>query len=129
MPFGLINVVATFQREMDICFQGLIGTSVIVYLDDVTFFSKKREDHVFQLKFFFYCCTKYNISLNPKKNIFIVLEGKLLGYIISKKGISIDPERIESISHIPLPHNKKSMQSFMGTINFVRRFVPDFSQK
>ena len=52
----------------------------------------------------------------------------MLGHIISKKGISIDPERIEAISHIPLPHNKKGMKSFMGTINFVRRFVPDFAQ-
>ena len=57
-----------------------------------------------------------------------VTEGKLLGHIVSKKGISIDPERIKAIEHIPLPHNKKGMQSFMGTINFVRRFVPDFAQ-
>ena len=45
-----------------------------------------------------------------------------------KKKISIDPERIKAIEQIPLPHNKKGMQSFMGTINFVRRFVPDFAQ-
>ena len=48
--------------------------------------------------------------------------------MVSKKGISIDPERIKAIEQIPLPHNKKGMQSFMGTINFVRRFVPDFAQ-
>ena len=60
--------------------------------------------------------------------MFTVTKGKLLGHIFSKKGISIDPERIKSIEQIPLPHNKKGMQSFMGTINFVRRFVPDFSQ-
>ena len=53
---------------------------------------------------------------------------KLLGHIVSKKGISIDPERIKAIEQIPLPHNKKGMQSFMGTINFVQRFVPDFAQ-
>ena len=52
----------------------------------------------------------------------------MLGHIVSKKGISIDPERIKAIEQIPLPHNKKGMQSFMGTINFVRRFVPDFAQ-
>ena len=63
-----------------------------------------------------------------QKNHFTILEGKLLGHIISKKGISIDPERIEVIAQTTLPHNKKSMQSFMGTINFVRRFVPDFAQ-
>ena len=60
--------------------------------------------------------------------MFAVIEGKLLGHVVSKKGISIDPERIKSIEHIPLPHNKRGMQSFMGTINFVQRFVPDFAQ-
>ena len=60
--------------------------------------------------------------------MFAVTEGKLLGHIVSKIGITIDPERIKAIGKIPLPHNKKGMQSFMGTINFVRRFVLDFAQ-
>ena len=60
--------------------------------------------------------------------MFVVTEGRLLGHMVSKKGISIDPERNKSIEQIPLPHNKKGMQSFMGTINFVRRFVPNFAQ-
>ena len=64
----------------------------------------------------------------PKKCVFAVMEGKLHGHIVSKKGISIDLERIKAIEQIPLPHNKNGMQSFMGTINFVRRFVPDFAQ-
>ena len=113
---------------MDIAFLGLFGHCVVVYLDDVTIFSKKREDHVFHLKHIFYCCRKYGIYLNPKKSIFVVLEGKFLGHVISKKGISIDLERVKDITHIPMPHNKKSMHSFMGTINFVQRFVPDFVQ-
>ena len=72
IPFGLINVRATFQTEIDITFRGLIDHSVVVYLDDVIVFSKKREDHVFHLKQFFYRCRKYDISLNPKKNVFTV---------------------------------------------------------
>ena len=92
---------------MDIAFRGLVGHSVVVYLDDVTVFSKKREYHVLPLKQIFDRCRKYGISLNPKKIIFVVLEGKLLGHIISKKGISIDLERIEVISQITLPHKKK----------------------
>ena len=128
MPFGLINVGATFQRAMDIAFRGLIGRSAVVYLDDITIFSRKREENTFHLRHFFERCRKYGISLNPKKCVFVVMEGKLLGHIVSKKGISIDPERIKAIEQIPLPHNKKGMQSFMGTINFVRRFVPDFAQ-
>ena len=65
MPFGLINVGATFQRAVDISFQGLIDHNVVVYLDDVTVLSKKRENHVFHLKQIFDHYRKYNISLNP----------------------------------------------------------------
>ena len=89
---------------------------------------KRREKHAFHLKQIFKCCRKYGISLNPRKSVFAIIEGKLLGHMVSKKGISIDPERIKAIEPIPLPYNKKGMQSFMGTINFMRRFVPDFTQ-
>ena len=47
---------------------------------------------------------------------------------MSKDGIYIDPDRVKEISDISLPHNKKSMQSFLGQINFVKIFIPDFSQ-
>eukprot|EP00253_Pinus_taeda_P032977 PITA_32977 len=128
MPFGLINVGATFQREMDIAFKGLINKTVVVYLDDITVFSKKRSNHLHDSNQIFDRCRRYDISLNPKKSFFALNQGKLLGFIISKDGIYIDPDRIKEISEIPFPHNKKSMQSFLGQINFVKRFVPDFSQ-
>jgi hypothetical protein len=49
MPFGLINAGATFQRAMDIAFQGFINHSLVVYLDDVTVYSKNKDDHVAHL--------------------------------------------------------------------------------
>ena len=91
MPFGLINAGETFQRAMDIAFRGLIGRSTIVYLDDITIFSKRRGEHAFHLRKIFEQCRKYGISLNPRKCVFAVTEGKLLGHIVSKQGISIDP--------------------------------------
>ena len=50
MPFGLMNVGATFKRDMEIAFRGLVGHCVVVYLYGVTIFSKKREDHFLHLK-------------------------------------------------------------------------------
>jgi hypothetical protein len=126
--FGLINVGETFQRDMDISFIGIIGKCVVVYLDDVTVFSKNRREHVHHLRNIFDRCRRYDISLNPRKSIFVVDEGNILGFVVSKEGIMIEPERTESISKIPFPHNKKSMQSFLGKINFVHRFVPSFSE-
>lgn len=52
-------------------------------------------------------CKRYGISLNPKKSLFALDQGKLLGFIVSKDGIYIDPDRIKDISYIPFPHNKK----------------------
>jgi hypothetical protein len=91
-------------------------------------YSKNIEDHIQQLTQIFERCRKYGISLNPKKTIFGVEEGKLLGHIISQAGIRIDPERIKAIDQLPLPHNKKAMQSFFGKINFVRKFTLDFTE-
>ena len=82
---------------MDIAFHGFLGHSNVVYLDDITIFSKRREEHAFHLKQIFERCRKYGISLNPKKCVFTVMEGKLLGHVVSKKGISIYPERIKAI--------------------------------
>ena len=66
--------------------------------------------------------------LTRKNPFFALSEGKLLGFIVSKSGIHIDPDRIKEISAIPLPHNKKAMQSFLFQISFIKRFVPDFSR-
>ena len=55
-------------------------------------------------------------------------EGTLLGFIISPEGITIDPRRVGAIKAVVLPHNKKAMQSFLGKINFVKRFISDFAE-
>eukprot|EP00253_Pinus_taeda_P032545 PITA_32545 len=67
-------------------------------------------------------------SLNPKKSLFSLEEGKLLGHIISKDGIRIDPERIQAILQIPYPRNIKELQAFLGKINFLRRFIPNLAE-
>ena len=113
---------------MDIAFQGIINKSMVVYLDDVIVYSKNREEHIQHLTQIFERCRRYGISLSPKKTIFSVEEGKMLGHIISQAGIHIDPERIKSIAQLPLPHNKKDMQSFFGKINFMRKFTSGFSE-
>ena len=101
---------------------------MVVYLDDATIFSKKRSDHLQHLKQIFERCQKYGISLNPKKTIFVVLEGNMLGHIITKKGIIVDPNHVKAIGKIPQPSTKKGMQSFLGKINFPCKFISNFSQ-
>ena len=128
IPFGLLNARATFQRAMDIAFIGEKDRFVVIYLDGITVFSASDEDHLQHLKQTFEKCRKYNISLNPKKSHFSMEEGKLLGDIVLPEGIKIDPERVKAIQLINILRNKKSIQSFIGKINFLRRFIPNFAE-
>eukprot|EP00253_Pinus_taeda_P021677 PITA_21677 len=128
MPFGLKNERATFQRATDIAFAKEIHDFLVVYLDDITIFSKSDQEHLKHLRQVFLICKKYGISLNPKKSLFGLEEGKLLGHIISKNGIRIDPDRIQVILQVPHPRNIKELQAFLGKINFLRRFIPNLAE-
>jgi hypothetical protein len=128
MPFGLNNAGATFQRAMDIAFVGERDRFVVIYLDDLTVFSKSDEDHLIHLQQTFEKCRKFGLSLNPKKSHFAMQEGKLLGHIVSRDGIKIDPKRVEAIDTINIPRNVKEIQSFLGKIIFLRRFIQNFAK-
>jgi mRNA-degrading endonuclease RelE of RelBE toxin-antitoxin system len=129
MPFDLMNVGKTFQRAMEFAFRDLIQKIIEIYQDDLTVMSNERRDHFSHLIIVFERCRKYGISLNPKKSVFEIDKGKLLGHISSEGGISIYPEMIQSIKDVCPPTNKKSLQSFFGKINFIRRFVPNFVER
>jgi hypothetical protein len=111
---------------MDISFMGERDKFVVIYLDDLTIFSKSDAEHLTHLKQTFEKCQKFGLSLNPKKSHFTMQEGKLLGHIVSRYGIKIDPKRVEAIDTINIPRNVKEIQSFLGKINFLRRFIPNF---
>jgi len=57
---------------------------------------------------------EFGISINPKKSIFMVNQGKLLCHIISEEGLVIDLDRVKAIEILPLPSNRKALQSFFG---------------
>ena len=98
------------------------------YLYYLTVFSKSDEDHLHHLRIVFQKCRKISISLNPKKSLFSVEEGKLLGHIISKDGIHIDISRVKAIQQLYFLRNKKQIQSFNGKINCLRRFISNLAE-
>lgn len=69
---------------------------------------------------------KFDIYLNPKKSIFMVNQGNFFSHIISNEDLVIDLDRVKAIETLPLPSNKKIIQSFLGQVNFVRKFINDF---
>ena len=128
MPFGLKNVRATFQWAMDITFANEKDVFLVVYLYDLTVFSNSYDEHLHHLRIDFQKCREFRISLNPKKSLFSMEEGKLLGHIISKDVILIDPSRVEAIQQVDFLYNKKEIQAFNGKMNFLRRFIPNLAE-
>ena len=128
MPFGLKNAGVTFQWAMDIAFANEKYVFLVIYLDGLTTFSKSDGDHLHHLRIVFQKCRKFGISLNPKKSLSAMEKGNLLGHIISKDGIRINPARVQAIQQFDFPRNKKQIQSFNAKIFFLRIFIPNLAE-
>jgi hypothetical protein len=107
IPFGLMNSGANFQRTMDIAFIGEKDKFVFIYLDDITVFSRSDKDNCHHLRRVFLKCRKFGLSLNSKKSLFSMREGKLLGHIMLAEGVRIYPSKVEAIQTLPFPRSKK----------------------
>uniref|UniRef100_A0A2N9J6F4 Reverse transcriptase domain-containing protein n=1 Tax=Fagus sylvatica TaxID=28930 RepID=A0A2N9J6F4_FAGSY len=93
MPFGLKNAGATYQRAMVTLFHDMIHHEIEVYVDDMIAKSRTAQDHLTDLRKLFQRLKKYQLRLNPNKCAFGVTSGKLLGFIVSGRGIEIDPAK------------------------------------
>ena len=70
---------------------------------------------------------KYSLSLKPEKCEFEKTSVEYLGVVISHDSVKMDPAKVAGVSEWPTPLNKKEVQSFLGFINFYRRFIEGFS--
>ena len=102
MPFGLKNAGATYHRVATALFHDMIHKEVEVYVDDMMVKSKTREGD-------FEVLEKYNLRLNPKKCVFGVTSEKLLGHIVSERGVEVDPNKIKAIQEMPVPKTEKDV--------------------
>jgi hypothetical protein len=102
LPFGLNNVGANFQCAMSYDFHD-IKHIIQPYLDDLPTHSMRRVDHPTHLRAIFVRCRFYHIRLNPHKCVFCVESGHLLGFIVSRQGIWVDPLKVEAILNLPPP--------------------------
>ena len=91
MSFGLKNAGATYQRAMVALFHDMIQHEIEVYMDDMIARLQTEEEHLDHLHKLFERLKKYKLKLNPNKCIFGVRSGKLLGFVVSGKGIKVDP--------------------------------------
>ena len=115
MPFGLKNVGATFQRAMDIAFLDEKDVLMVVYLDDITMFSHSDDEHLHHLRVIFQKCRKCGISLNPKKSMFAMEEGKLLAASFQEMASGLILHEIKPFNKfISLAAKRKSKHSMVG---------------
>ncbi|RVW80133.1 Transposon Ty3-I Gag-Pol polyprotein [Vitis vinifera] len=96
---------------------------VEVYVDDMIVKSRDKTDHLAALQRFFERIRQFRLRLNPKKCTFGVASGKLLGHIVSERGIEIDPEKIRAILDMPAPRTEKEIRGFLGRLQYISRFI------
>ena len=94
---------------MDIAFADERDRFVVIYMNDITVYSRSDREHIRHLERVFIKCRKYGISLNRRNSNFSLEEGKILGNIISKEGIRIDLERVSAILKVEEPRSKKEV--------------------
>jgi hypothetical protein len=100
MAFGLKNGGATYQKCIHIILEPQIGRNVEAYIDDIVVKSKKRGYLLDEPKEILDNLRKYKMMLNPKKCVFGVLSGKLLGYMVSSRGIDANLKKVEAIEQL-----------------------------
>ena len=85
---------------------------VEVYVDNMIVKSRDRANHLVALERFFERIRQFRLRLNPKKCIFGVTSGKLLGYMVSERGIEADPNKIRAILNMPVPRTERKIRGF-----------------
>ncbi|GKV46057.1 hypothetical protein SLEP1_g53070 [Rubroshorea leprosula] len=114
MPFGLKNVKAAYHKLVTIVFQAQIGRNLEVYVDDIVVKSLKVEDHLTDRAKTFDNLRKHSMRLNPAKCVFGVEFGKFLGFMVSRRGIKFNLEKIKAIEEIKPPKSVKDVQRLAG---------------
>ena len=109
MPFGLKNAKTTYQRAMVTLFHDMMHKEIEVYVDDLIAESREDESHVENLRKLFKRLRKFQLKLNPAKCTFGATFENLLGFIVSKKRIEVDPDKIKAIQNLPPPITQKEV--------------------
>ena len=109
MPFALKNARSTYQRMMTKMFEPQLGKNIEVYIDDMVVKSKEVSDHVDDLGNIFGTLRKYKLCLNASKCSFGVGSGKFLGYMVTHRGIEVNPDQVKAINNLQPPRNPKEV--------------------
>ncbi|XP_068245849.1 uncharacterized protein [Palaemon carinicauda] len=127
LPFGLSTACATYIRLMRQVLKGL--SFVVCYFDNIFIVSKDWKIHMADLETVILRLQEAGLTAKPGKCFLGYEEIQYLGYVINKRGIFPQQDKIGAILDMPAPTTKKQLRSFIGSVNFYGRFVPNLSDK
>ena len=127
MSFGLTNASASFMDLMNRVFHKL-DRFVIVFIDDILVYSKSQEEHEEHLRIVLQILREGKLFAKLKKCESWLNQVVFLGYVISKDGSMMDPNKIEAMVIWNRPTNVSEVRSFLGLIGYHKRFVEGFSR-
>ncbi|CAI7763005.1 unnamed protein product [Closterium sp. NIES-53] len=128
MPFGLTNAPTTFHMTMNEAFRPLLDKCVIIYLDDILVYSRDKQQHLANLEAVFKVLDEHRLLTKGSKCEFFQDSLEFLGHVISEAGVEIETKKLDTVKAWHPPTNITELQSFLGFVNFVRRFVPDMAR-
>ena len=126
MPFGLKNAPAVFQRFIDMVFHDL-KPFTHVYIDDVIIFSQTLTDHVKHLHIVIQRLAEYGLIIQERKCSFFMNCIQYLGFEFDIDGYRPLPRVLPQFKDYSIPTDKKSVQKFLGAVNFYRSHIPDLA--
>jgi hypothetical protein len=106
-----------------------LGRNTSAYVDDIVIMSEKEKDHIADLTEIFNNMRRNGLKLNPEKCIFGIQKGKLLGCMVSKRGIQANPQKIEALQRMQPPSNRKEVQRLTGRIASLNRFISNAAER
>jgi len=123
MHFGLKNVGSTYQSMMIRMSKPQLSKNIEVYIDDMVVKSKVVSEHVGDLENIFEVLRKHKLRLNASKCSFGVGSGKFLGYMVTHRGIEVNPDQVNAINSLQPPRNPKEVQKLTGMTAALNRFI------
>jgi len=124
MPEGLKNAGQSFSRMSSKVLGHQLRKNVLTYVDDIVVTSTERKKHVADLAETFASLRRANLSLNPEKCVFGIDKGKVLGCLVSTKGIEANPDKVKALQSMEEPQSVRDVQKLTGRIAALNRFIP-----